>query len=158
MRVLVYKRTHVGDPDAAGRFGVHDCMGRDRWWNYDAVVGVGGVGKEPEDHRIAGKVTWVGIGPHKEEVGKRGPLVTFDRFALFDAEGPEFVELAPKLAARIYAEHIRATIVDGSEPEMLRVLALATNTPPPGGTSGASRNGACSTLRQRDRRPGGSCT
>jgi len=24
-RTLVYKRTHSGDPDPAGRFGIHDC-------------------------------------------------------------------------------------------------------------------------------------
>jgi hypothetical protein len=27
VRVLVYKRTHNGDPDQFGCFGVHDCMG-----------------------------------------------------------------------------------------------------------------------------------
>jgi hypothetical protein len=26
MRILTYKRTHTGDPDAQGRFGFHDCM------------------------------------------------------------------------------------------------------------------------------------
>jgi hypothetical protein len=27
MRVLVYKRTHNGDPDASGCFGAYDCIG-----------------------------------------------------------------------------------------------------------------------------------
>jgi hypothetical protein len=57
VRVLVYKRTHVGDPDARGRFGIHDCMGQDRSWHYDAVVGVGGLGAQPRWHHIARKVT-----------------------------------------------------------------------------------------------------
>jgi len=26
-RVLVYKRTHHGDPDHYGQFGINDCMG-----------------------------------------------------------------------------------------------------------------------------------
>jgi hypothetical protein len=44
MRTLVYKRTHNGDPDAEGRFGIHDCMGQVRSYGYEAVIGVGGVG------------------------------------------------------------------------------------------------------------------
>jgi hypothetical protein len=30
MRTLIYKRTHTGDPDANGCFGIYDCMGRVR--------------------------------------------------------------------------------------------------------------------------------
>jgi len=43
MRILIYKRTHTGDPDLKGRFGIHDCMGRVRDYDYDAVIGVGGI-------------------------------------------------------------------------------------------------------------------
>lgn len=70
MRTLVYKRTHNGDPDAEGRFGIHDCMGQVRAYGYEAVIGVGGVGDEPEECGIARRVNWIGIGPHKAEVGK----------------------------------------------------------------------------------------
>jgi hypothetical protein len=48
MRTLIYKRTHHGDPDPAGRFGIHDCMGRVRTWSLEAVIGVGGIGADPE--------------------------------------------------------------------------------------------------------------
>lgn len=47
MRTLIYKRTHPGDPDETGRFGIHDCMGKVRSWQFDAVVGEGGIGPEP---------------------------------------------------------------------------------------------------------------
>jgi hypothetical protein len=39
MRILTYKRTHVGDPDQDGRFGIYDCMGRVRNYPFDAVIG-----------------------------------------------------------------------------------------------------------------------
>jgi hypothetical protein len=76
MRTLIYKRTHNGDPDPeTGTFGNADCMGRVRGWNFDAVIGVGGIGREPELEGIAGKVTWVGIGPHKVRGQWRGLLI-----------------------------------------------------------------------------------
>ena len=79
MRTLIYKRTHHGDPDVTGQFGIYDCMGRVRAWNFEAVIGVGGVGAEPTSHGLDGKVNWIGIGPHRRAVvGKRGPIVTFD--------------------------------------------------------------------------------
>jgi len=65
MRTLVYKRTHTGDPDELGQFGNHDCMGTVRGRYYDAVIGVGGIGDAPRRFNIAGKITWIGIGPHK---------------------------------------------------------------------------------------------
>jgi hypothetical protein len=56
MKTLVYKRTHNGDPDVEGRFGIHDCMGQVRGYGFEAVIGVGGVGDEPEAWGIAGKL------------------------------------------------------------------------------------------------------
>ncbi len=64
MRVLVYKRTHNGDPDASGCFGANNCMGAVRDREYDAVVGVGGIGPEAVLNGIDGQVNWIGIGPH----------------------------------------------------------------------------------------------
>src|SRR5262245_17135282 len=99
MRVLVYKRTHNGDPDANGCFGAYDCMGTFRNRDFDAVVGVGGIGPEAQASGIAGQVNWIGIGPHKAYVpDKRGPEVTFDHFLDFGIDGPDFRRLAPRLA------------------------------------------------------------
>ena len=129
MRTLIYKRTHTGDPDRNGWFGVYDCMGHVRTWAFDAVIGVGGIGAEPTSHGIDGRVTWIGIGPHKIPAeGGRGPLVTFDHFVLFDAAGPSLVRHAPLLARRLYERNVRVLLHDmneGERREVTRLLRLA---------------------------------
>lgn len=47
MRILIYKQTHIGDPDRTGCWGKTDCMGRVKGLYYDAVIGVGGIGPWP---------------------------------------------------------------------------------------------------------------
>ena len=37
--VLIYKRTHTGDPDKNGIFGINNCMGSVRDWEFYAVIG-----------------------------------------------------------------------------------------------------------------------
>jgi hypothetical protein len=112
MRVLTYKRTHTGDPNIEGIFGLRDCMGQVRGWSYDAVIGVGGIGPKPRSHGIDGRLTWVGVEPEIVGYQPRGPIVKFKRFALFDDEGPSFAVLAPELARRMYERNVRA-MVDG---------------------------------------------
>lgn len=78
MRVLVYTRTHTGDPDESGRFGVFDCMGTVRDRDYQAVIGVGGIGAAAQQAGIERLVTWIGIGPHKSPSRKRrASIITF---------------------------------------------------------------------------------
>lgn len=60
-RILVYKRTHNGDPNEAGKFGCNDCMGTVRDWDFDAVIGVGGISATA--YKMDGKITWIGIRP-----------------------------------------------------------------------------------------------
>lgn len=110
MRVLVYKRTHTGDPDERGVFGVNDCMGKVRALKYDAVIGVGGIGAEPIREGICGKITWIAINPRYGTIHKRGPLVSFERFLLFDKGGPEFGSWAPSTAKRFYGARVRYVI------------------------------------------------
>src|SRR5688572_16169432 len=134
MRTLVYKRTHHGNPDEPREFGIFDCMGRVRSWNFQAVIGVRGVGPEPISFGLDGKVNWLGIGPHKRRVaGQRGPLVTFDRFVFFGSRGPDFEALAPILAERIYSKNVRVimTSINAAEQrEVDALLALAKDAPP----------------------------
>ena len=142
MRVLVYKRTHSGDPDAAGCFGVYDCMGVVRDREFDAVVGVGGIGPEAVSNGLDGQVNWVGIGPHKRYVAdKRGPEVLFDHFLYCGPGGPDFRAHAPHLAARMYAHNVRSilggmTAAEQSEAEAL--AALAAGEPPSPGLQSAA--------------------
>lgn len=104
MRILTYKRTHVGDPDNFGRFGINDCMGRVRNFRYDAVIGVGGTGYEPRSHRIDRKINWVGINPKRIShiPGYRGGIIEFEQFILLENNGPLLEILAPNLARKIY--------------------------------------------------------
>jgi hypothetical protein len=88
-------------------------MGRVRTWGFQAVIGVGGTGAEPRSHGLDGKVNWIGIGPHKmSATGKRGPVVTFDHFLFFGSQGPDFEDLAPQLAERIYAKNVRVLLAE----------------------------------------------
>jgi hypothetical protein len=126
MRILTYKRTHTGDPDRSGRFGINDCMGRVRDFYFDAVIGVGGIGAEPMSLEIAQKLTWIGVGPRRssDNEGRRGDIVTFDRFLLMDAEGPELRSVAPNLARRMYHGRSRFVLDSYSDAEHLEALAL----------------------------------
>jgi hypothetical protein len=150
MRVLVYKRTHEGDPDLQGRFGVYDCMGSMRDWEYDAVIGVGGSGKEAQDWDIDGKLNWIGIEPHKTtRAGLRGPLVIFEHFRYFGAKGTDFAKLAPSLAKRMkHARLVIAPVNAKERAEIGKILALAAKAPSSLAVGGAGRQGrGCVTSR-----------
>ena len=134
MRTLIYKRTHNGDPDPEGRFGIDDCMGRVRSYRYDAVIGIGGGGSEAIAAGINHRVNWIGIGPqrHPMENG-RGDLVTFKKFIFFDKEKP--VGLSRALAKRMYSKNPpRYIFSDNLEPaeiiEIRRLLKKAENADP----------------------------
>jgi hypothetical protein len=111
MRTLIYKRTHFGDPDPeSGVFGNNNCMGRVKGWQYDAVIGVGGIGPEPTRNGIAGKLTWVGLGPHKAFNNPNdpgSPRVTFDHFWYLGESGPSLEVKYPALARRMYEKNVR---------------------------------------------------
>lgn len=101
-----------------GIFGVGDCIGHIRDLSYDVVIGVGGQGKEPRSYNIDGKITWIGIHPNKirgEE--SRGPLVTFQRFVLFDTGGPTLSSLAPALSKRMCQGKVRYLLEGYSKSE-----------------------------------------
>jgi len=157
MKTLIYKRTHHGDPDEQGVFGINDCMGQVRAWNFEAVIGVGGLGPEPRSHGLDGKVNWIGIGPHKRAVaGKRGPVVTFDNFVFYGSSGPDFETLAPALAERIYSRNVRVTMNDLSateQAEVKRILSRAKGAPASRGATAHTR----SHIEQKPRLRGCSC-
>jgi hypothetical protein len=109
-------------------------MGTARKREFDAVVGVGGIGRKAVSNGIDGQVNWVGIGPRKRRVGgKRGPEVLFDHFLYFGTAGPDFRALAPQLAARVYGNNVRSIIDAMSEAErkeVERIVRLAEGEPP----------------------------
>lgn len=125
MRILTYKRTHIGDPNAAGEFGVNDCMGRVRNWNFDAVIGVGGYGREPQYYGIEGRITWVGLNPKlvPNPLG-RAPIIVFESFSLLDEKGPMLHRLAPLLARRMYEKKARVLLSSYSPQEKAEAEAI----------------------------------
>ena len=134
MRVLIYKRTHNGDPDRSGRFGIHDCMGSVRNHEFDAVIGVGGIGAEAQASGIDGQINWIGVGVHKASLrGGRGPIMTFDHFVEYGMDGPDFRSVAPHLAHQIYGGRVRHQILDGDDDEVKLILSMAEDAPPSGG-------------------------
>jgi len=106
MNTLIYKRTHTGDPDINGIFGIHDCMGRLRDLDFDSVVGIGGISKEPVSYKINGKINWVGCGARKMNIYGI-TVVSFRYFCLLESTGPELSSIAPLLAKRMYYENTR---------------------------------------------------
>ena len=114
MNTLIYKRTHRGDPDRSGTFGIPDCMGQVRHWDFDAVIGVGGKCPWHNHKDIAYRINWVGVNASKTDAPKRrwkGPLVTFERFVLYDETGPNFKKLAPKVFKYMFEDrHVRVVM------------------------------------------------
>jgi hypothetical protein len=144
MRTLIYKRTHHGDPDPrTGEFGCNDCMGSVRGWRFNAVVGIGGIGAEPKRNGIAGRLTWIGIGPQKSGVAKRreSPRLTFQHFWYRGADGPLLAQMYPILARRMYDKNVRVYMhYAPTNPELDReideILGLAMDAPPSGQSAG----------------------
>jgi hypothetical protein len=164
MRTLIYKRTHSGDPDPkTGVFGNHDCMGEVRGWQFDAVIGIGGVGPEPQSHRIAGKLTWIGIGPQAIDYVGRGPQLIFHHFWYRGEEGPFLEANYPALAGHMYSKNVRVRVHSPSpdghqksktaalDKDVKKILRLAIEAPPSRGPAKRSKktSGKCSVRLDR---------
>lgn len=132
MRTLIYKRTHIGDPGKEGWFGINGCMGQVRAYDFDAVIGVGGIGQEPIENGIAQKITWIGTGAKKEDNSSVDghPMITFEHFILFDEKGEGFSEKAPVLAKRLFDSAARHFMMDSDNEEIERILAMAKDSLP----------------------------
>ncbi|WP_160285811.1 hypothetical protein [Pseudomonas knackmussii] len=164
MKILTYKRTHTGDPNVQGVFGCRDCMGRDRGWAYDAVIGIGGTGGKAKSFGLKGKITWIGVGPIRRYLDAgRGPEVAFDRFVLYDEQGPNLFEMAPNLARRMYGGRVRSLLSSYSPEEKAEaeqiIRSFLNGELPPGKKGRVSTS--CKTPReascsgQRNKRPAG---
>jgi hypothetical protein len=111
MRTLIYKRVHTGDPDPkTGVFGNNDCMGSARGRRLNAVIGVGGLGREPKSYGIAGKLNWIGIDPIYSGRTRRGPRLRFRHFMDFEQGGPLMREKYPALASYMYDNKVRSFV------------------------------------------------
>lgn len=133
MKILIYKRTHKGDPDFKGIFGIQDCMGKVRNWDYDAVIGIGGKAPWREDQDIRFKINWIGLGPKKIESAKRGPAVVFSNFALFEENGKDIEFHFPNLFEYMYGSRKRfamsSILPENVFREVQYILGSAQNYP-----------------------------
>jgi hypothetical protein len=134
MKILIYKRTHTGDPDKYGVFGNEDCMGRVRNWDFDAVIGVGG--KSPwKDHiDIKQKINWIGVEPKKISAGHlRGHKIVFEHFALFEGSGVDIKDQYPNLFDYMYGSRKRfdmsSDLPENVFQEVTEILNSVKNNP-----------------------------
>jgi hypothetical protein len=160
MRTLIYKRTRSGDPDPeSGVFGNHDCMGEVRDRKFDAVIGVGGLGQEAQSNRIAGKLTWIGIGPQAIDHMGRGSQLIFHHFWYRGEDGPLLETNYPALASHMYSKNARVQMHSPSgehqesetaalDDDIKKILQLAMGAPPSEGP--AEQGGECSIRPVRD--------
>jgi len=138
MRTLIYKRTHTGDPDPkAGVFGNHDCMKSIRDRKFDAVIGIGGIGQEPKNWGIDGRLNWIGIDPssHGRHPKSGSRRLIFSHFLYLGADGPLLQGKYPALAAHMYNTN-RRSIMHSPSPararldrEVNKILRLAEAAP-----------------------------
>ena len=134
MKVLIYKRTHKGDPDNNGVFGNQDCMGKIRNWDYDAVIGIGGNAPWKEDADIKHKINWIGLDPKKiNSPNKRGDVVVFSHFELYEETGVNIHETFPNLFEYMYGTRKRfdmsSDIPEEVFEEVKQILDSIKNSP-----------------------------
>lgn len=107
MRVLIYKRTHIGDPDEMGIFGIQDCMGKIRNWKFDAVIGIGGKTTWKGHEGIKYKINWVGLVPKIVGEIPRGKIIAFKHFELYEEKGKNIEDNFPNLFNHMYKSRKR---------------------------------------------------
>ncbi len=121
MKVLIYKRTHKGDPNRDGIFGNQDCMGSVRNWEFDAVIGIGGKVPWAADADIQYKINWIGIGPQRD-FGKtdRGDLLRFNHFKLYEEKGENIKERYPNLYGFMYGSRKRFSVTSNLPEDVIK--------------------------------------
>jgi hypothetical protein len=107
-------------------------MGKVRSYQFDAAIGVGGIGRMAKAEGISGKVNWIGIGSRKGPTEGRGPLVTFEHFVLYEEKGRDLRTIAPILARRMFSKNARVlfNFNAAEQAEIVRLLGLAKTAPP----------------------------
>lgn len=128
MKVLIYKRTHMGDPDERGVFGIYDCMGRMRNWNFDAVIGIGGKSPWKGHTGIKQKINWIGLGPKKIFPPKRGHRVVFDHFKLYEEAGVNIELNYPNLFDYMYSKNKRFSMSSNLPEKVLEEVKMILNS------------------------------
>ena len=142
MNVFIYRQTSTNDPCRHGVWGICDCLGdKSRGKSecaYGAVLGIGGKGI---GQSLQARITWIGIGVHKQETpGIKGPLVTFDHVCLMKDCGPKLCHVAPslyhymfrlnKIQRSGYSQSKSAAIPVEVQEEIDKIVMQYSNCPP----------------------------
>jgi hypothetical protein len=124
--------THKGDPDPdLGCWGVEDCMGQVRGYDFDAVIGIGGRSWWTDQTSRVGEIVWIGVGPQVVIEGRRGPVLRFAHFRYFQEGELVLRQIAPKLGKAMY--NCRLKLYGFSqleEQEIKRICRLAMKAGP----------------------------
>jgi hypothetical protein len=106
-------------------------MGRVREREFDAVIGVGGIGREPIQEGIDRRLTWIGIAPQQVDVASDGyPVLAFEQFYLKDKRGPLLTDKAPMLAKRLFGKNAPRVVMVDADDELEALLRLAKRAQP----------------------------
>ena len=132
MATLVYKMTHSGDPDFdLGCWGVSDCMGKVRGYDFDAVIGIGGRSWWTNQTSRVGELIWIGLDPQQIPGGKRGPKLAFAHFRPFQEGEQMLKKIAPKLDRAMRNRRIMLYGFDQVQKrEIEKILKLAMKAEP----------------------------
>ena len=122
-------------------------MGSVRGRKFDAVIGIGGIGAKPKRNGVAGRLTWIGIGPRKvyDPDCPNSPRVKFDHFWHQGERGPVLEQRYPALAWRMYDRNVKvhmhlAPDTPKLDRDVEKILRLAMAAPPSNQTaSGVGR-------------------
>ncbi|MDN7445671.1 hypothetical protein QZM64_41655 [Burkholderia cepacia] len=134
-KILVYKRTHTGDPNESGLFGCNDCMGQVRNWSFDHVIGIGGTSPWRGDEGIAKKVNWIGMGRKAYDITPNGHAIwAFEHFILLNENGPLLQSDYPLLYEHMLETNRRViksdSVFEDMFAELMTILHLASGAPP----------------------------
>jgi hypothetical protein len=133
--ILVYRRTHKGDPGPEGLFGINNCMKKVRNWKFDAVIGVGGLNPWHTDKHIAKKINWIGISPVTLDYTEGNRRLAFEHFLIQEDSGNDVINVAPLLYKYMFEEGNipRAAKNFAHRPdiykELINILYSAANSP-----------------------------
>lgn len=134
MKILIYKRTHKGDPNSDGIFGCNGCMGKVRSWSYDAVIGIGGSVPRKGHADIKHKINWVGLNPKKTFCPQHGNMVVFRHFKLYEENGKNIKDHYPNLFEHMYRVNRRLCTSPSLPKNVLKevetIINSIKNSPP----------------------------
>ena len=101
-----------------------------RVFDYDAVIGIGGVSPWKDDKGIKYKVNWIGIGPKRISPHNESKInkVVFSKFELFEENGEDIEKKYPNLFDFMYVKKKRFSLCSSFPPEVAEEVNMILNS------------------------------